>query len=508
MARYKTIDTSPRFLAVDLERQLIPGTFVHALNHLIDNEFDLSGFDARHRNDSGGAPAWPPAILLKVVLYAYSLGIVSSRGIERACREQVTFIALTGDRVPHFTTLAAFVSGLAEEISPLFARILYLCNRQGLIGREMFAIDGVKLPSNASKHKSGTRADFLRQAQKLEAAATAMLARHRENDSQPAEASLGAKAQQKIDRLNEEAAQLRDWLAANPEDRRGAKGSVRKSNRTDPESAKMATGKGVIQGYSGVAAVDAKHQIIIEAQAHGSGSEQELLLPMVDATAAQRTPDTLITADAGYHSETNLKALAEQNTPALIADNGMRKRDERFKEQKKYKVLPDPLYDKTKPPRKARTWRPEDFDYDPEAGTCRCPAGKRLYQNGSNCIHNGYVAVKFQGALRDCVPCTERERCLRTPEKTKTRQVCFFRGKADATRESYTDLMKRAIDSPEGRVLYGRRLATVEPVFANLRHNKGLNRFTLRGRKKVDTQWKLYCMVHNIEKLAHHGYGQ
>lgn len=508
MARYKTIDTSPRFLAVDLERQLIPGTFVHALNHLIDNELDLSGFDARHSNDSSGAPAWPPAVLLKVVLYAYSLGIVSSRGIERACREQVTFIALTGDRVPHFTTLAAFVSSLSGEIAPLFARILYLCDRQGLIGREMFAIDGVKLPSNASKHKSGTRADFLHQAQKLEAATAAMLARHRQNDTRATEPSLEDKARQKIDRLNEEAAQLRDWLAANPEDRRGAKGSVRKSNRTDPESAKMATGKGVIQGYSGVAAVDAKHQIIIEAQAHGTGSEQELLLPMVEATAAQRTPDTLITADAGYHSETNLQALAEENTPALIADNGMRKRDERFKDQKRYKALPDPLYDKTKPPRKARTFRPEDFDYDPGAGTCRCPAGKQLYQNGSNCIHNGYVAVKFQGALRDCVPCTQRERCLRTPEKTKTRQVCFFRGKADVTKESYTDIMKLAIDSPEGRVLYGRRLATVEPVFANLRHNKGLNRFTLRGRQKVDTQWKLYCLVHNIEKLAHHGYGQ
>ena len=126
------------------------------------------------------------------------------------------------------------------------------------------------------------------------------------------------------------------------------------------------------------------------------------------------------------------------------------------------------------------------------------------------------MAVKFQGALRDCVPCTERERCLRTPEKTKARQVCFFRGKANNAKESCTDIMKRAIDTPEGRMLYGRRLATVEPVFANLRHNdrrkslwdKGLNRFTLRGRKKVDTQWKLYCMVHNIKKLAHHGYGQ
>ena len=84
----------------------------------------------------------------------------------------------------------------------------------------------------------------------------------------------------------------------------------------------------------------------------------------------------------------------------------------------------------------------------------------------------------------------------------------FFRGKADPTAVSYSAIMKKAIDSPEGKALYGRRFATVEPVFGNIRHNKGLNRFTLRGRKKVDTQWKLFCLVHNIEKLAHHGYAQ
>jgi hypothetical protein len=68
--------------------------------------------------------------------------------------------------------------------------------------------------------------------------------------------------------------------------------------------------------------------------------------------------------------------------------------------------------------------------------------------------------------------------------------------------------MKRAIDSEEGKARYGRRFATVEPAFGNLRHNKRLDRFTLRGRRKVNTQWQLYCLVHNIEKLAHHGYGQ
>ncbi len=64
--------------------------------------------------------------------------------------------------------------------------------------------------------------------------------------------------------------------------------------------------------------------------------------------------------------------------------------------------------------------------------------------------------------------------------------------------------MKQRIDSAEGRQLYGLRFASVEPVFANIRHNKRMNRFTLRGKTKVDGQWKLFCLVHNIEKIAHH----
>lgn len=129
----------------------------------------------------------------------------------------------------------------------------------------MFAIDGVKLPSNASKHKSGTRADFEHQATKLEAAAQSILKRHREADRQSVEASLQQKEQQRIKRLQTDATQLRKWLADYPEDRQGRKGSIRQSHRTDNDSAKMITSKGVIQGYCGVAAVDNQHPIIVDA---------------------------------------------------------------------------------------------------------------------------------------------------------------------------------------------------------------------------------------------------
>jgi len=194
MARYKHIDTSPRFIAIDLQKQLLPGTFEHALNHLIDHVLDLSRFDTRYNNDLTGASAYPPSMLLKIVLFAYSQGIVRSRDIERACRDHVTFIALSGDTQPHFTTLAAFVSSLGNDIAPLFTQILYICDKQGLIGREMFAIDGVKLPGNASKGKSGTRAVFQHQANKLEAAARTMLNATARQTRKPSSQTCGPKS--------------------------------------------------------------------------------------------------------------------------------------------------------------------------------------------------------------------------------------------------------------------------------------------------------------------------
>ena len=334
-----------------------------------------------------------------------------------------------------------------------------------------------------------------------------MLARHRAEDARNIEPTLTAKEAARRERLIRDAAELRTWLARNPDDRRGAKGAIRKSNRTDNESAKMATSKGVIQGYTGVATVDAAHQIIVDAQAHGVGAEQALLLPVVEATAALRTAATVITADAGYHSEANMRALAEAQVPALIADKDMRRRDPRFATQDRYTTLPDALHDQSKQARKPRdVFGPDAFQYDPVARTCVCPAGKALQRRGAARVTHGHIGAHFQGARRDCGPCTLRAQCLRTPETTPVRNVAFFHGRVSTRHVDHSAAMRMRIDSPEGRAQYAQRFAVVEPVFGNLRANKRLDRFTLRGRVRVDTQWKLYCLVHHIEKLAHAGY--
>lgn len=501
MPRFKTVHKGLKLLPIDFDKQLLPGTFEHALCYLVDHELDLSDFHARYRNSVEGAPAYDPAVLLKIVLLAYSRGIISSRKMEAACRDHVLFMAVSGDSQPHFTTLAYFVSSMGELAAKLFAQVLTICDRQGLIGREMFAIDGVKLPSNASKARSGTRADFLRQAEKMEKAALAMIEQQRQCDKQPEHEDL--RAARKLERLQANARQLRAWLSDNPEDRKGAKGRVNLSNRTDNDSAKMATGKGVIQGYTGVAAVDEKAQIIVDAQAHGTGSEQALLTPVVQATASLRAPTTCYTADAGYHSRAGLEQLEAAGISAFIPDNGYRKRDPRYAGQEQHLRKPDPLWDKSPKPRTTSLYTPADFHFDPQQKTCICPAGKQLYGNGSNCLIKGQRAIKFQGALRDCLACLQRKDCLRTPEKTAARQVAFLLPKAE--QDNALIRMRRRIDSSAGREMITRRFATVEPVFGNLRHNKRLDRFSLRGRERVDGQWKLYCVTHNIEKLAHRG---
>jgi hypothetical protein len=112
------------------------------------------------------------------------------------------------------------------------------------------------------------------------------------------------------------------------------------------------------------------------------------------------------------------------------------------------------------------------------------------------------------GAKRDCAHCPLRAQCLRKPDKTIVRQVIIVIGRTPGKPEKAIERMKRKVDSEEGRDLIARRFATVEPVFGNVRYNKRLDCFTLRGRQKVDAQWKLYCLVHNIEKLANNGYAR
>lgn len=507
MARYKPCDRNPLLLPVVLSEQIVPGSFAFALDYLVDHELDLSAMDARFKNDEVGASAYDPRVMLKIVLLAYSQALVSSRAIERACLVNVQFIALSGDSQPSHAHIAKFVSGMGALIKPLFAQVLMTCDAQGLIGRDMFAIDGVKLPSNASKERSGTHDELRHRADRLDKAADKIIELHKAQDKSIEEQPVEAKRQERINALRKEAQRTREFLSNNNK-RVNKKGQELKSNVTDPDSAKMATSKGVIQGYAAQAAVDSTHQVIVAADVIGSGCEQEMLLPMIEQCKPVSNHNTVFTADSGYHSDANITALAQQGIPAMIADNQMRKRDERLADQAKHKAKEDPLYDKQPTQqtqeRPVKFFKPSDFTFNGD-NTCTCPTGKTLISTGA--ILNagkGLLRTDFKAQSQDCGNCELRSKCMRK-KSTSARVVSLFQPRQiDTTNPSHR--MRQAIDSPRGRALYSQRIATVEPVFGNIRHNKRLCRFNLRGKDKVNTQWNLYCMVHNIEKLANSGW--
>lgn len=514
MARYKEYDyRQGKFIPISFDKQILPGTFEYTLNYLIDNELDLSVFDARYTNDDTGAPAYDPAILLKIILYAYSRGITSSRHIEQCCKENIVFMALSADTSPHFTTIADFISTLGAEIITLFLEVLLVCDELNLIGKELFAIDGVKLPSNASKEWSGTKEDLTKKKEKMEKVIRQMITRHRQTDKIEQNNDVTKQEEKYVATLKQNVKKIRTWLKEN-DDKPGKKDKPIKSNITDNESATMKTSHGVVQGYDGVAVVDNKHQIIVHAEAFGAPQEHALLQPMVEGTrdnlAVIGTPDvfdkTKLTADSGFHSEANMQLLMGQGIDAYVADTQFRKRDPRFVDRDRYKER----FRKEQAAFHGTTtaYTTRYFTMSEDKSHCICPAGKRLHRNGGNVVVNHKrVAIKFRGNKTDCPPCALREKCLRYPDRTETRQVYFFQERAPYLPETFTEKMKRKIDSVKGRPIYNKRFPTAEPVFANICSTLRLDRFTLRGKRKVNSQWLLYCIVHNLLKVHRYGYG-
>jgi len=169
MAKYKRYDYKQSLMIpVSLEEQLMPGTLEFAIHTLVENRMDMSVFDANYQNDETGRSAYDPKILLKVVLLGYSRGLTSSRQIERACRENVLFMAMSCNQRPDHSTIAPFVSSMGDQIKLLFRDILLVCDQEGLLGGSFFAIDGCKMSSNASKEWSGKISDLQKRKQKIE----------------------------------------------------------------------------------------------------------------------------------------------------------------------------------------------------------------------------------------------------------------------------------------------------------------------------------------------------
>jgi transposase len=495
MARYKPYDYRQRvLLPVSLEDQLMPGTLEFAIHTLVEKRLDMSIFESKYRNDETGRAAYDPKTLLKVVLLAYSRGLISSRKIEQACRENVVFMALACGQQPDHSTIAAFVSSMKDEILPLFRDVLLVCEEMNLLGGTMFALDGCKLPSNASKEWSGTLAELRKKKEKIETKVAQLLEEQVQADRGQGDLpgpGGSVTRQQQVEKLQRKAELIDRWLVEN-QPKQGAAGRENQSNITDNDSAKMMTSHGAVQGYNSQALIDGKYQVIVHGEAFGDGQDHGHVPPMLDGALANlqslgHEPDyfkgKVFTADSNYHTQVNLRKCQELGLDAYIPDRKFRNRDPRFATQKR---------------RQVRRFTLKDFHHDEALDRYICPNGKVLKLAVKRVLTHGHLYRKYLAAEGDCQSCPLRPRCIYAAG-AKRKQLLVPIG------ESLSKQMVEKIETPQGRRICPQRLAIAEPVFANIRINKRLDRFTLRSRVKVNIQWLLYCLIHNMEKILNYG---
>jgi transposase len=461
-----------RFVACDREQSfLMPPDVREWLpeNHLawfvIDavSEMDLDAFYSAYRVDGRARPAYDPAMMVALLLYAYARGTRSSRQIERACEEDVAFRVLAAQQRPDHATIARFVERHQDAIAGLFGAVLSLCAKQGLASVGVIAVDGTKLPGNASRNANvdyeQLAREILEEAQAVDAAedelygdargdelpeqlrtgegrrawlreAKRQLEEQRAEEARPVPRSRGKRLKEAKRRLDEElwtevrANQAYEaWRArgiAADGSRRMAPGMTKpytpppipegQVNLTDPDShvVKGSRGRGFLQGYNAQAVAN-EHQIVIAAEVMTVAPDFGHLEPMLDAAQRElhaagvtEVPQVLV-ADAGYWHQQQMERIVDRGIPVLIP-----------------------------PDAKSRKGTRPGWD-------------------------GGLYAF-----------------------------------------------MRRVLASDRGGELYGQRQAIIEPVFANTKFNRGIDRFRRRGRAAVRTEWRLITATHNLLKLHRH----
>ena len=405
---------------------------------LVTEELDLSTILASYKGEKG-QPPYHPAMMVALLLYAYAVGIYSSRRIAKACIERVDFMAIVALDAPDFRTTSEFRRRHLGALSALFVQVLKLCEQAGLVKLGHVALDGTKINANASKHKAMSyermkkrepelQAEvdgWLKAAEAADAAEDAAFGVDRRGDEMPdwvadkqarlakirqAKAELEAEAKAKA-AAEQAAREKKNGDKLRPGRKAGPPSDVpepkAQRNFTDPDSRILKTKDGYIQGYNAQAAVDAQEQIIVAHTLSNNGNDQAQLAPLLDATKANlgRNPDEA-SADAGYCSAANLRTLIRRRIKGYIA-TGRQKH-----------------------------------------GT-KSATGKRSVKPGS-LLARMNIRLKRGGH----------------------------------------------------RSRYRLRKQVVEPVFGQIKQARGFRQFLLRGIDKVKAEWAMICTAHNLRKLA------
>jgi transposase len=431
----------------------------HLSYFIIDvvEQFDLSKIYGSYEGDGRGQPPYDPSMMAALLLYAYCVGVPSSRRIEKATYEDVAFRVVSANQHPDHDSICAFRKRHLKALAGLFVQVLTLCREAGLVKLGHVALDGTKVRANASKHKAmsyermqkreeelerevrellelaeaidaeedakygkGIRGDELpeelrRRETRLQKIREAMVALEREaREKAAAEAEAAReKVREREEKVKGSGKKLRGRKPKVPDPERAKPEGKAQRNFTDPDSRIMRQGstKSFEQCYNAQAAVDGHCQVIVASGLTQAANDVEQLEPMVEAMEKNLNDvPKKLTADAGYYSDDNVKDLEGTGVA-------------------------------------------------------------------------GYIAVE-KIKHGDAVPSVRG----RPPRGMSTKER-----------------MRRKLRTKRGRRVYAKRKEVVEPVFGQIKQVRGMRQFLLRGVENVAAEWDLWCLTHNLLKLYRFG---
>ena len=454
---FKRYDQKQQFiLPLSLEEFVPENHIARVLNDLIDL-VDISDIESTYSEE--GCPAYHPRFLLKILLYGYLINIRSSRKIEQMTQTDTAFMYLAAMQKPDFHTICRFRSTHLDPIKEIFSQVVTFCKEMDMIGSSI-SIDGTKVKANASPRQSKSSDALKKEIDKI-------LKESIEVDKQEDEIYGDSTPYQVPEELVNKQKRLEKIKAAM---KKLDEEKLKKVNITDNDAKIMKHKDGSKKpSYNCQVAVDEKEQIIVASDVVDEENDLHQVVPMIEnVKETLGYKPTIVLADAGYFSYDNVKFLLDQEIDAYIPDN--------FYEVEKRG--------------KTKKFRKSLFKYDPEKDCYYCPAAFEIpftrIQKRNDEPDLRYYVCKY------CSLCVLKNACTESENRTISRDP----------REYLMENMRAKLNTEEGTEQYQKRMCTVEPVFGQMKQDRGFREFLLRGKRKTKIEFLMMCTVHNIKKIA------
>ena len=454
---FKRYDQKQHFLLpLNLEEFVSENHISRVLNDIID-AIDISAIESTYSEK--GCPAYHPRLLLKILLYGYLINIRSSRKIDDMTQTDTAFMYLAAMQKPDFHTICRFRSTHLDSIKEIFSQIVTFCKEMGLIGSSI-SIDGTKVKANASLRQSKSSDAIKKEIDKI-------LRESIETDELEDEIYGDSTPYQMPEELVDKKYRLEKIKAAK---KKMDEEKLKKVNITDTDAKIMKHKDGSKKpSYNCQVAVDENEQIIVAADLVDEENDLHQIEPMIEnVKETLGYKPNVVLADAGYFSYDNVKFLLDEEIDAYIPDN--------FYEVEKRG--------------KTKKFRKSLFTYDEKKDCFYCPAAFEIpftrIQKREDEPDLRYYVCKY------CSLCVLKNACTESKNRTISRDP----------REYLMEDMRAKLDTEEGTEQYQNRMSTVEPVFGQMKQNRGFREFLLRGKRKTRIEFLMMCTVHNIKKIA------